>query len=263
MKFLLIAVVLIFAGAGCNNTPLTAGQEKTPDNFITALQASSPAAAKSKILKESDQHAGVLVIYDSSLNSDMAIDLSGNMNYSGIYGNLGQNHTTAQGEVSDYLANTGEYARAVQPVANLTSGTTVYQDSKGTIYSQDGGTRDTDLQQADLEQDDNAARVQAMADHFQMSADAASQLIVLADQVQKLSAQGAMTDEDRQAITEATLNVAGVSSSDISNAINSAVQTGRMDSVNDLMDKAAANLGISTDNLRGKLLPALGVDLGN
>jgi hypothetical protein len=260
--FLTIAMVSVLSFSGCNGST-DPSQTETPQNFINDLQASGASEADSKIIKASDDHPGVIVIYDSALNSDMAIDLSGSMNFSGIYGNLSENHSTAQGEVSDYLAHTGYFARAVQPVAVLASGSQVFQDSKGNIYSQDQSTRDTDLQQADIQSADVATRAQFVAQSFQMSNESATQLVVLSDKVQLLTAQGAMTAEDRAAITESTLGVAGLTSADINQAISSVIQTGKTDQIDALMQKAAGNMGISSDNLKGKLLPALGLNLGN
>ena len=128
--------------------------------------------------------------------------------------------------------------------------------------STDSDTRDTDLQQANLQSATLASRAQAIANQFQMSVSAATQLAVLGDKVQAMTAQGQdLTDEDRDAITQSALNIAGLTSDEVNDAFQKSV-AGDNSAADALVEKAAQNLGMpSSDNLRGQLLQALGVQL--
>jgi hypothetical protein len=122
------------------------------------------------------------------------------------------------------------------------------------------GTRDTDLQQADLQSATLATRAQTLSAQFQMSLSAATQLAVLGDKVQMMTSQGqALSDEDRDAITQSALSIAGVSSDEVNQAFQQSA-TGDNSATDALLEKAAQNLGMSSsDSLRNQLLPALGV----
>lgn len=129
--------------------------------------------------------------------------------------------------------------------------------------SVDATTRDTDLQQADLQQADVATRAQSVATQFNMNYTAAVQLTQLSDKVQAMTKAGSMTSEDREAITESALSVAGIGTEDVNNAI-AATLKGDTTAMNALMDKAATNLGMpSSAGLRDQILPALGINLGS
>jgi hypothetical protein len=130
----------------------------------------------------------------------------------------------------------------------------------GYANSASGATKDVDLQKADAQSAGFEQRAQAVATQFGMAPESARRLTQLADQVQRLSAAGAMTAEDREAITHSALNVAGISSADVNNAIAQVITTGDQKSIDELMNKAAKNLGMSSSaGLRDQLLPALGI----
>ena len=113
------------------------------------------------------------------------------------------------------------------------------------------------MQQADL---DN--RASALAGQFQMNVEAARQLTQLADQMQALSAQGTMTDDDRDALAHAALGVVGVSPADVQAAMVKATQNSDKTALNGLIEKAAANIGMpSSAALRDQILPSLGINL--
>jgi hypothetical protein len=129
-------------------------------------------------------------------------------------------------------------------------------------YSVDSDTRDTDLQQANLQNTTLASRAQMISDQFQMSVEAATQLAVLGDKVQMMTVQGKdLSDEDRAAVTQSALSIAGITSDDVNQALQHAV-AGDNTATDALIEKAAQNLGMpSSDNLRNQLLPALGIQL--
>ncbi len=128
--------------------------------------------------------------------------------------------------------------------------------------SVESDTKDVDLQRSDVEEAALADRSAALANQFQMSLDGATQLTELADKVQALSSAGTMTTEDRQAITQAALSVAGLSSDDVNQATAKIIQTGNCAPLNDLMTKAASNLGMSSaDGIREQILPTLGINI--
>jgi hypothetical protein len=94
-----------------------------------------------------------------------------------------------------------------------------------------------------------------------MSFDSAVQLTKLADTVQSLSSQGAMTTEDRDAITQSALGVAGITTDQVNAAIANTIN-GDTKAMDDLIQQAAQNLGMpSSAGLRDQLLPALGINL--
>jgi hypothetical protein len=128
--------------------------------------------------------------------------------------------------------------------------------------STDSGTRDTDLQQANLQSATLASRAQMLSTQFQMSVSAATQLAVLGDKVQLMTSQGQeLSDADRDAITQSALSIAGVTSDEVNQAFQQSV-AGDNSATDALVAKAAQNLGMpSSDNLRGQLLQALGVQL--
>jgi hypothetical protein len=144
----------------------------------------------------------------------------------------------------------------------VTSATEFGAQASNLTDSVDGSTRDTDLQQADLQQADVATRAQSVAAQFQMNYTAAVQLTQLADKVQAMTQTGTMTSEDREAITESALGVAGIGTDDVNTAIAATIN-GDTTAINALMDKAATNLGMpSSAGLRDQILPALGITIG-
>ena len=124
-------------------------------------------------------------------------------------------------------------------------------------------SKDVDLQRADLQQQNLNDRAQVLTSQIQMSFGSAVQLVQLSDRVQQMSAQGQMTDEDRDAVTGSALEIAGISSDEMNNAIARQLN-GDTTATDALLEKAAVNLGMSSASaLRDQLLPALGVDIKN
>jgi hypothetical protein len=126
----------------------------------------------------------------------------------------------------------------------------------------DSDTRDTDLQQANLQSASLAQRAQMISNQFQMSVEAATQLAVLGDKVQMMTVQGQdLSDEDRAAVTQSALSIAGITSDDVNQAMQHSI-AGDNTATDALIEKAAQNLGMpSSNNLRNQLLPALGIQL--
>ena len=161
----------------------------------------------------------------------------------------------------------GTFVPYVAGVINVVSvegmnsaGNILYQDLGGNLYQDQTGTKDVDLQRADLQDQKLDSEAQALQDKFEMSAESAHQLAVLADKVQETSASGTITDEARDEIARAALHVAGLTTDDVNDALAKMVQDGDQQAIDDLMDKAASNLGMpSSAGLRDQLLPALGI----
>ncbi len=123
-----------------------------------------------------------------------------------------------------------------------------------------GQTDDVDVEQAELQDQDLENRAQSIASDYQMNVSSARQLATLADKVQTLTEQGTMTSEDRAAITDAALSVAGISGADVNAAIARVIGSGDKNAIDDLMTKAAANLGMpNAEGIRDQLLPSLGI----
>ena len=129
--------------------------------------------------------------------------------------------------------------------------------------SLESGTKDVDLQQAEIEQQQVEGRAQALASEFSMNIDAARQLTQISDKMAVLQAQAnGMSDDDRAALAGAALNVAGISGDDVNQAY-AAYVNGDHAAVNNLVIRAANNLGMPSDaGLREQLLPSLGINLG-
>jgi hypothetical protein len=123
-------------------------------------------------------------------------------------------------------------------------------------------TKDVDLQRANLQSQNLSRHAQAVADQFEMSLGKATQLVQLAQKVQLMTAQNRqMTAADQQAVSNAAFGVAGVTATQVNDAINRAMQGDSM-AAEAVLSKAAQNLGMpSASALRDKLLPALGYDV--
>jgi hypothetical protein len=126
--------------------------------------------------------------------------------------------------------------------------------------SVDADTKDVDLQRAELQGANLDNQAQALSGQLGMSFDSARQLAELADKMSSLTASGQVTEEDREAITHAALGVAGLSTDDVNKVLAQMIKDGNTKAVDDLMNKAASNLGMqSSAGLRDQLLPALGM----
>jgi hypothetical protein len=123
-------------------------------------------------------------------------------------------------------------------------------------------TRDTDLQQSQLQQATIATRVTNLTNQFGMSYSAATQLAQLADQVQQMTANSQeLTTDDRNAITATALNIANITTDEVSDAFTKSMQ-GDQTATEALLQRAAIQLGMkSSADVRTQLLPALGVQL--
>ena len=132
--------------------------------------------------------------------------------------------------------------------------------SNGSSFDTD--TKDVDLQRADLQGQNLDSEAQSISGQFGMTFESARQLAQLADKMSALSASGAVSEEARDDIAQAALAVGGISTDDVNSAIASMVKNGDQTAVQALMDKAAANLGMtSSAGLRDQLLPSLGINL--
>ncbi len=199
-------------------------------------------------------------IYDNGLGYTGSYGSTGGS--TGTYGSTGGS-TGTYGSTGGSTGTYGSTGGSTGTYGSTGGSTGTYGSTGSSGYSITGSTRDTDLQQADLQKDDVAMRAQSVATQFQMNYDAAVQLTQLADKVQAMTANGSMSSEDREAITESALSVAGISSDDMNSAIATMIKDGNSDAVNALMDKAATNLGMpSSAALRNQILPALGINVG-
>jgi hypothetical protein len=182
---------------------------------------------------------------------------------SGSYGSSGSSGYSFDNNAAAPVNAQTLAANGCSDLANCVSGATQFAAQAANLTdSVDAATRDTDLQQADLQQADVAARAQSVSTQFQMNYTAAVQLTQLSDKVQAMTKAGSMTSEDREAITESALGVAGIGTDDVNTAI-AATLKGDTTAIDALMDKAATNLGMpSSAGLREQILPALGINLG-
>jgi len=127
--------------------------------------------------------------------------------------------------------------------------------------SVDTDTKDVDLQRAELQGQNLDSQAQSISGQFGMSFESARQLAQLADKMSTLSASGSVSEEDRETITHAALSIAGLSTDDVNAALQSMIKDGNQNAMDDLMNKAATNLGMtSSAGLRDQLLPTLGIN---
>ena len=124
------------------------------------------------------------------------------------------------------------------------------------------GTHDTDLQRAEVQQQSLTDRAQDISTQFQMDFTKALELTKLADKVQSMTVQGQMTSEDRSAVVDSAMGMAGITEAEVNSAVSSVAIDGNQKAINALLEKAAANLGMqSSAGLRDQLLPSLGIQL--
>ena len=139
-----------------------------------------------------------------------------------------------------------------------------FESADGNILgsSMASDTHDTDLQRAEAQEQNLADRAQGISDQYQMDYSKAMELTKLADKVQAMTVQNQMTADDREAVVNSAMAVAGITDDEVNAAITSVAQDGNQKAINALMEKAAKNLGMSSaSGLRDQLLPSLGIQL--
>lgn len=184
---------------------------------------------------------------------------TGNSSNSGGYYNGGYNYGD---NTSNYgnSSNSGGYYNSGSNYGDNTSNSGNSSNS-GSWYSAAGQTKDVDLQSADVQKKDLTAKAQTLASQYSMDFSAAMQLSQLADKFDKLSISGKMTDEDRAAIIDSSLGVAGISTADVNKAIKDGVN-GDKQAIDKLLEQGAKNLGMpSSAGLRDQILPQLGIKI--
>jgi hypothetical protein len=260
-------------GAGCNGggspTPQATQAPVSPSQFVSQIVSEAQSGeisanyANTTLLKSPTLvNAFVFVIYNSSTQQDMAVTLE----YSGDFN--AEQYVAAFVARDQTQTNTPPSGMSISQFNSFSSNLVaadaqqpgLYINSQGTLYSQDSQTRDTDLQQAQIQNQDFLSRAAKVSTNYQMSFSSALQLTLLADKINATTEQ-ALTDQDRQAITQTTLSIAGVSSSDLTTAVTASM-SGDDTASNNLVTKISQNLGMPSDTtLRNKILPLLGVSL--
>jgi hypothetical protein len=143
----------------------------------------------------------------------------------------------------------------VENPGNIDLETGQIYDSAGQLI---GGLKDTDLQRAKAQQRNEQAMAANVANRFDMSYSAATQVVQLANQVKAMSVQGQLTTHDQAAITESALSFAGVTTEEVNEAVK-AKSSGDKSKAEALMDRAAAKMGMPSAMLRDQILPAAGM----
>ena len=156
--------------------------------------------------------------------------------------------------IGDFVNSTDAIELPILNGAGSTAAANGFADSVG------GDTKDVDLQRSDFQQQGLNDRAQAFASQFQMDFDKAIVLTQLADKVQALTLRNEMTAQQRETIVDGALSTAGIKSDEVNSAIAQIGQHADQTAMNNLMEKAAKNLGMpSSAGLRDQLLPALGI----
>lgn len=126
-------------------------------------------------------------------------------------------------------------------------------------YSVIGQSKDTDLQKAKAVQRNIEKRAEGLAQNFGLSLEKAKEVVQLSDQVRQMAIAGKLTSADKMSITESALKIAGLTVSDVDDAL-SQIKKGNFKPTGVLMEKAAQNLGMeNTADLTDKLLPNIGL----
>ncbi len=135
--------------------------------------------------------------------------------------------------------------------------------NQGYANSVGGQTHDVDLQQAQIANQQLEQAAQALASQYQMNTEKARQLAQLASRVSQLTQNGnSMTADDRESIANAALGVAHITAEEITDTLGKVARDGNQKAIDDLMVKAATNLGMpDATGLRDSLLPSLGISL--
>jgi flagellar biosynthesis/type III secretory pathway protein FliH len=155
--------------------------------------------------------------------------------------------------------SSGQYSAGYN--AGYNDGYSAGYSSGGAAYGSSviGSSKDTDLKKAQAQHLSLEDRANGIAQQMGMSVESAISMVQLTDQVKQMALAGQMTAADRMAIANSALKIAGVSTDEVNTAIASAMK-GDMSSANDLMDKAAKNLGMASGaDVRDKLVPSLGL----
>jgi hypothetical protein len=142
-------------------------------------------------------------------------------------------------------------------------GQQVYQDNynDGILYSTGAQTKDVDLQRAQVQNTNLLQRAALLSSGLQMSLSSAVQLTQLADKIQRLQSSGTqLTSDDRSAIAQSLLGIAGITQDEINGAIQNGLQ-GDNSAAAALVDKVSQNVGVPSTTLRDQILPGLGVNL--
>jgi hypothetical protein len=216
---------------------------------------------------QSYQAINLLAAEDAGLSAEQMVQaFSKSQNDSWVQNNLNTNNPFVDDHFNvggfDYPCSSPNGDCPVNSVTfqATSNGVPTYVDQDGDLYSQELNTRDTDLQQAQLQQKNFAQRAANVSATYQMSFSSAAQITSLADRINTITEQ-ALTDADRQAISEATLSIAGISSADISQAVQASM-AGNDAPTNALVAKVASHLGMPSDStLRDRILPSLGLSL--
>ena len=113
---------------------------------------------------------------------------------------------------------------------------------------------------AEVQNADLTSRAQVVAEKFQMNIEAATQLTMLSDKIQQLTAGGTtqLTQEDGQEISREAFAIAGLNANDVNLAITKSL-AGDDGAEEDLLNMAATGLGMQAQMLKSQLLPALGI----
>jgi hypothetical protein len=260
------------------------------------------AYANTTLVKSSSLQPGYFVIFDGKTQTYLAIDADSGtfcQNYGTTCSNVNPNsaalayvnavpvahqitesngttstngtqistsYGTSNEDGSYYYANALSGIPLVQSGSSTSQGQAIFNDTygDGVIYSNSGQNKDVDLVRAQVESQDLQSRAIAVSAQYGMSITGAAQLTQLSDRMQTLTVNGQqMTDEDRAALTEAAFEVAGVSGDDVNAAAATMIKTGDKTAVNDLLEKAATNLGMNSPAmLRDQILPSLGINIG-
>ena len=269
MFFGAFAPVLSVAALGCNggssSSPAPTQTSVSPAQFVSAVVSAAQDGtvpqgyAGTTLAKNPTLVQGTFIIYSSETKQYEAITLA----YAEDSGLTAQQMVQQFVAEDQYLSGLGAWQNGdVNPVlvAPDQQQPGLYIGSTGTLYSNPQETKDTELQQAQVQQTSYLQRAANVSAHYQMSFTSAAQLTALADKINAATAQQ-LTAADLQAVSNAILKIAGLSSDQVTQAV-SASAGGSDTLANSLVTQVAQNLGMPSDAmLRDEILPSLGVTL--
>jgi len=167
----------------------------------------------------------------------------------------GANDGAGRGGFVYYFSNTFN-----QNVEQSPDGLIFSMATQTALNSMNTQTKDVDLMRAEVQNADLTSRAQVVAEKFQMNIEAATQLTMLSDKIQQLTAGGTtqLTQEDGQEISREAFAIAGLNANDVNLAITKSL-AGDDGAEEDLLNMAATGLGMQAQMLKSQLLPALGI----
>ncbi len=144
----------------------------------------------------------------------------------------------------------------IEPVAAGSTGS-----ASTSLDGVEGGSKDVNLDQANISQKSVDNRAQALVSQFGMSFQDAQTFTRLSDRLQALNTSGQASDDQRTQLADQALATAGISDAEARDAMTAKIRDNDDSKLNALIEKGASNLGMSSAAIRQQILPQLGLSV--